>query len=193
MNKKIVLASQSPRRKQLLEWAEVNFDILSSETDETWPEGLPMEEIPIFIAREKAKAVRQSGLYKRYEGDVAVLAADTIVVLDGHVLGKPLDRDHAIEMLRLLSGRKHQVITGVIIVNKEKEIVFSDVTEVVFHPIAKEDIAYYVDKCEPFDKAGAYAIQEWIGTVGVKSINGDFYNVMGLPISRVLQALHEHF
>jgi septum formation protein len=193
MKKKIVLASQSPRRKQLLEWAEMNFDILTRETDETWPEGLAIEEIPVYISREKALAVRAMDLFKRYEGDIPVLAADTIVVIDGQVLGKPLNRQHAIEMLKALSGRKHKVITGVVIMNNEKEISFSDVTEVDFHPIAEEDLIYYVDKYEPFDKAGAYAIQEWIGVIGIKSVAGDFYNVMGLPVSRVVQVIHSHF
>jgi septum formation protein len=191
--RKIVLASQSPRRKQLLEWAEVDFDIMIRETDETWPEGLNIEEIPIHISREKALAVRSTDMFKRYEGNIPVLAADTIVVLDDQVLGKPMDREHAIEMLKALSGRKHRVVTGVVIMNDEKEITFSDVTEVDFYPIAEEDLVYYVDKYEPFDKAGAYAIQEWIGVIGIRSLAGDFYNVMGLPISRVVQALHRHF
>lgn len=191
--RKIVLASQSPRRKQLLEWAEVEFDIICRETGETWPAGLPIEEIPVHISREKALAVRSTDLFKRYEGDIPVLAADTIVVLDNQVLGKPLDRDHAIEMLKALSGRKHKVVTGVVIMTDEKEIAFSDVTEVDFHTIAEEDLIYYVDNYEPFDKAGAYAIQEWIGVIGIRSVVGDFYNVMGLPVSRVVQALHTHF
>lgn len=193
MMRKIVLASQSPRRKQLLEWAEVDFDILSRETGETWPGGFPIEEIPVYISREKALAVRSMDLFKRYEGDIPVLAADTIVVLDDQVLGKPLDREHAISMLKSLSGRKHKVVTGVVIMNDEKEITFSDVTEVEFHPVAEEDLIYYVDKYEPFDKAGAYAIQEWIGVIGIRSVVGDFYNVMGLPVSKVVQALHLHF
>jgi septum formation protein len=191
--RKIVLASQSPRRKQLLEWAEVDFDIMIRETDETWPEGLPVEEIPVYISRQKALAVRSTDLFKRYEGNIPVLAADTIVVLDNQVLGKPVDREHAIEMLKALSGRKHKVVTGVVIISDEKEITFSDVTEVDFHPIAEEDLIYYVDTYEPFDKAGAYAIQEWIGVIGIRSVVGDFYNVMGLPVSRVVQALHAHF
>lgn len=193
MMRKIVLASQSPRRKQLLEWAEIDFDILSRETDETWPEGLATEEIPVYISREKARAVRAMDLFKRYEGDIPVLAADTIVVLDDKILGKPLDREHALVMLKELSGRKHKVVTGVVIMNDEKEISFSDVTEVEFHPMSEEDLIYYIDKYQPFDKAGAYAIQEWIGVVGIKSIVGDFYNVMGLPVSRVVEALYRNF
>jgi septum formation protein len=193
MIRKIVLASQSPRRKQLLEWAEVDFDVLTQETDESWPEGMPVEEIPIHIAREKARSVMQLDLYNRYEQGVPVLAADTIVVLGNEILGKPRDAEHALTMLKALSGQKHKVITGVVIVNHEKEIRFSDVTEVDFHSIPEDDLRYYVEKFEPFDKAGAYAIQEWIGVVGIKAITGDFYNVMGLPVSRVIRTLHEEF
>ena len=191
--KKFVLASQSPRRKQLLEWAEIEFDVLSSETDETWPEGIPLEEIPIYISREKAKAVRSLPLFQRYEGNIPVIAADTIVVLDNTVMGKPVDREHALDMLKALSGRRHRVITGVVIMDRDKEISFADITEVEFHDINESDLVYYIDKYEPFDKAGAYAIQEWIGVVGVRSVTGDFYNVMGLPVSRLVQALHRHF
>ncbi len=193
MTRKIVLASQSPRRKQLLEWAELDFDVLTRETDETWPEGMPMEEIPIYIAREKARAVMQLELYKRYEEGIPVLAADTIVVLDDKVLGKPRDAGQAFNMLKALSGCRHKVITGVVIINHLKEIRFSDITEVEFHEVRDEDLQYYVDNYEPFDKAGAYAIQEWIGVVGIKAITGDFYNVMGLPVSRVIRSLHDHF
>jgi septum formation protein len=193
MTRKIVLASQSPRRKQLLEWAELDFDVLTRETDESWPEGMPMEEIPIYIAREKARAVMQLELYKRYEEGIPVLAADTIVVLDEQVLGKPRDAGQAFNMLKALSGRRHKVITGVVIINHLKEIRFSDITEVEFHEVRDEDLQYYVENYEPFDKAGAYAIQEWIGVVGIKAITGDFYNVMGLPVSRVIRSLHDHF
>jgi septum formation protein len=176
-----------------LEWAEVDFDVLTRETDESWPEGMPVEEIPIHIAREKARSVMQLDLYNRYDQGVPVLAADTIVVLGNEILGKPRDAEHALTMLKALSGQKHKVITGVVIVNHEKEIRFSDVTEVDFHSIPEEDLRYYVEKFEPFDKAGAYAIQEWIGVVGIKAITGDFYNVMGLPVSRVIRILHEEF
>jgi septum formation protein len=124
---------------------------------------------------------------------VPVLAADTIVVLGNEILGKPRDAEHALTMLKALSGQKHKVITGVVIVNHEKEIRFSDVTEVDFHSMPEDDLRYYVEKFEPFDKAGAYAIQEWIGVVGIKAITGDFYNVMGLPVSRVIRTLHEEF
>lgn len=193
MSRKIVLASQSPRRKQLLEWAEIDFDILTRETDETWPEGMDIQSIPVHIAREKARVVMSLDIYQRYESHVPVLAADTIVVLDDEVLGKPVDAQHAVSMLKKLQGRKHLVITGVVIVNDRTERSFSDITEVEFHPLTEEDIRYYVDHYRPFDKAGSYAIQEWIGVVGIKRVQGDFYNVMGLPVSRVVQTLHRHF
>ncbi|MFT3823733.1 MAG: Maf family protein [Chitinophagaceae bacterium] len=187
--KRIVLASQSPRRKQLLEWAEIPFDILVQSTDERFPAELPVAEVPVYIARNKALAVQASEMYERYEAGTIVLAADTVVVLGNDIIGKPADRDNAVEILSRLSGQKHQVITGVVIKHGEHEIAFSDITEVWFHELTREQIEFYVDNYKPYDKAGAYAIQEWIGVTGIKSINGDFYNVMGLPVSRVVQAL----
>lgn len=189
--KRIVLASQSPRRKQLLEWAEIDFDILVQSTDERFPAGLPVTDVPVYIARNKALAVQQSEAYSRYENNNAIiLAADTVVVLGNDIIGKPEDRENAIEILTRLSGQKHEVITGVVIRNGEQEIAFADITAVWFHTLTPEQIVFYVDKYEPYDKAGAYAIQEWIGVIGIKSIQGDFYNVMGLPVSRVVQELN---
>ncbi|MDQ6757832.1 MAG: Maf family protein [Bacteroidota bacterium] len=184
--KKIILASQSPRRKQLLQWAEVAFNVIIKETDESYPSNLTAEEIAIHIAENKALAVKIS------EGDsLPILAADTIVVLDKKIIGKPLNRMDAINILSDLSGKKHSVITGVCILFRKNKIVFADTTEVEFHTLSKEQIIFYVDKYNPYDKAGAYAIQEWIGVVGIKSIKGDFYNVMGLPVSRVVKELHK--
>ncbi len=183
---KIILASQSPRRKQLLEWAEIDFDVEVSAVDETFPTTLPIKEVPVFIARNKAKAVQQ----KRNDNSI-ILAADTIVVLNNEVITKPADRNDAIRILQSLSGKKHQVITGVALLRREEEINFADITEVEFHDLTIDQIIFYVDKYNPYDKAGAYAIQEWIGVIGIKSINGDFYNVMGLPVSRVAKALKE--
>jgi len=183
---KIILASQSPRRKQLLEWAEIPFEIIVEETNEDYPPGLPIEEVPIFIARKKAEAVQ----HKISDGQT-ILAADTIVVLDENIIGKPVHREEAVSILYALSGEIHKVITGVVIRKADKEIVFADTTEVEFHKLTLDQIEFYVDKYKPYDKAGAYAIQEWIGVVGIKSINGDFYNVMGLPVSRVVRALQE--
>lgn len=182
--KKIILASQSPRRKQLLEWAEVPFEIAVMETDERFPPGLSPEEVAVYIARNKALAVQEQRSH-----DEIILAADTIVVLGESIIGKPVHREEAVSILLALSGEKHRVVTGVVIRQGEKEIAFADVTEVGFHDLTIEQIEFYVDKYKPYDKAGAYAIQEWIGVIGIKSVNGDFYNVMGLPVSRVVQEL----
>ncbi|MFT3934804.1 MAG: Maf family nucleotide pyrophosphatase [Chitinophagaceae bacterium] len=181
---RIVLASQSPRRKQLLEWAEVPFDIIISETDELYPADLPIVDVSVYIARNKALAVKQ-----QLSHDRIILAADTVVVLDDQIIGKPKDRNHAIETLLSLAGRQHRVITGVVIMKGEQEISFADSTTVSFHSLSIDQVIFYVDKYKPYDKAGAYAIQEWIGVIGIASVNGDFYNVMGLPVSRVVQAL----
>lgn len=187
----IILASQSPRRKQLLEWAEVQFQIISQYTDETFPPEMPVEEVPIHVAKQKALATREY-LQNAYHGELAnetILAADTIVVLGNEVINKPEDAEKAVEMLKKLSGNTHRVITGVVILHEEQELSFADITEVEFHELSEDQLRFYVDKYQPFDKAGAYAIQEWIGVVGIKLIKGDFYNVMGLPVSRVLQSL----
>ena len=187
--KSIVLASRSPRRKQLLEWAEIDFDILTKETEESYPEDLPIDDVPLYIARNKALAVQQSDIYKRYESGNIIVAADTIVVLEGSIIGKPHNEDDAVTILTRLSGKTHRVITGVVMMTDQKEIAFSDITEVSFHELSIEEINHYVQHYKPLDKAGAYAIQEWIGVTGIKSINGDFYNVMGLPVSRVVKEL----
>ncbi len=184
MMNKIILASQSPRRKQLLEWAEVPFDIIVKPTSEDYPPGLHPEEIAIYIAQQKALIVQE-----QVPADQTVLAADTLVVLGESIIGKPVHREEAVSILFALSGEKHKVITGVVIRKGEKEVSFADVTEVEFHKLTVDQIEFYVDKYKPYDKAGAYAIQEWIGVVGIKSINGDFYNVMGLPVSRVVREL----
>jgi len=181
---KYVLASQSPRRKQLLEWAEVDFEIIVEPTEETYPEELPPTEVAVHIAQQKAAAVRN-------RTDKTIIAADTIVVLGDEIIGKPKDREDAVRILQKLSGNHHKVITGVVISANGKEVSFADVTDVEFHPLSEAELSFYVDKYKPYDKAGAYAIQEWIGVVGIKCINGDFYNVMGLPVSRVVQALKE--
>ncbi|MDR0793204.1 MAG: Maf family nucleotide pyrophosphatase [Chitinophagaceae bacterium] len=181
----IILASKSPRRKQLLEWAEVPFKIITQDTDEDYPATLPVHDIPVYIAKKKAKAVQE----KINNNKATILAADTIVVINNKVIGKPINRAEAIATLKLLSGQVHEVITGVVILKEEKEVFFSEITQVEFHPLTKEQIIFYIDKYQPYDKAGAYAIQEWIGVVGIKNIKGDFYNVMGLPVSRVVPLL----
>lgn len=185
----IILASQSPRRKQLLEWAEVPFEVIVQPTDEHYPEEMPVLEVPVYIARNKALAVQQ--LLPAGQHNRLILAADTVVVLGNTIIGKPTDRDDAIRILRSLSGNTHTVITGVVLVQGDHMVAFADATEVEFHTLTDAQITFYVDRYQPYDKAGAYAIQEWIGVVGIKSVNGDFYNVMGLPVSRVVQQLNE--
>lgn len=182
--KPIILASGSPRRKQLLEWAEVVFEVLVRETAESYPPGMPTAEVPVHIARNKALAVKDA-----VAPDRVILAADTVVVLGEEIIGKPKDREDAVNILSRLSGQRHEVITGVVLLKGEEEISFYDRTAVWFHPLRRVDLEGYVDRYKPYDKAGAYAIQEWIGVVGIKGIEGDFYNVMGLPVSRVVQAL----
>jgi septum formation protein len=181
---RIILASASPRRKQLLQWAEIPFEVFPSDADELIPDGMQVSEIPVFLASQKAAIVRKKVLAHQI-----ILAADTVVIVDEQLLGKPLDRADAIRMLSLLSARVHQVITGVSITGRNKEILFAETTRVRFHELSKSGIEHYVDQYKPFDKAGAYAIQEWIGVTGIHSIHGDFYNVMGLPVSRVVQEL----
>jgi len=183
---RIVLASGSPRRRQLLEWAEIDFDVIVPSTAETWPPGLPTAEITVHIARNKALAVRGTVAPGRL-----ILAADTVVVLEEEIIGKPVDREDAVRILLRLAGRQHNVITGVNLLKGEEELSFSDSTAVWFHELSRTEIEGYVDRYRPYDKAGAYAIQEWIGVVGIKRIEGDFYNVMGLPVSRVVRALRD--
>ena len=181
----IILASQSPRRKHLLESANINFSIVTANTAETFPSDLSFEQIPIHIAKEKANVA----FNKNPNPNNLIIAADTIVVLDDKILGKPKDKEEAISFLHQLSGNTHQVITGVVLLHHQKEINFIEVTEVDFHLLTSAQIEFYVNEFKPYDKAGAYAIQEWIGLIGIKRIVGDFYNVMGLPISKVVQAI----
>ena len=186
---KIILASQSLRRSQLLQWAEIPFEVNVAETDESYPDHLSPLEIAIHIASNKAMNVKKKLEDSKTNPVYPILGADTIVVLEKKIIGKPPGRDEAIDTLVMLSGRRHSVITGVCILSGEKKIIFADETRVEFHKLSQEEIEYYVDKYKPFDKAGAYAIQEWIGVTGIRSINGDFYNVMGLPVSRVIKEL----
>lgn len=191
MQYKVILASQSPRRKQLLEWAEVPFTIIVQDTAETYPESMAIAEVPVHIARQKALAVKAQLEAKGAAREAAILAADTVVVLGKRIIGKPRDRQEAIDTLTDLAGQRHEVITGVVLLCNGRETAFYDVTHVEFNTLTAEEISFYVDKYQPYDKAGAYAIQEWIGVVGIKSIEGDFYNVMGLPVSRVVRALKD--
>ncbi len=187
---KIILASQSPRRKQLLEWAEVPFEIVVQPTAESFPADLPINDVAVYIAKEKLAAVKKYLAYTDASKLMQpILAADTVVVLYNDIIGKPVDKADATNILTRLSGNVHTVITGVVIESNGREVAFSENTEVIFHELTPQQIDFYVDKYKPYDKAGAYAIQEWIGVVGIKSIKGDFYNVMGLPVSRVVQEL----
>lgn len=182
---KIILASNSPRRRELLKGLDLKFEVKTIEgIDESYPDTLKGEEIPLYIARKKGEAYAAMAV-----GKTMVITADTVVCVDSEVLGKPLNREDAIRMLRTLSGRKHLVITGVCIKTQEKEVVFSSVSEVTFAKLSQQEIEYYVDNYKPMDKAGAYGIQEWIGYVGVEHISGSFYNIMGLPVQRLYTEL----
>jgi septum formation protein len=187
-----ILASQSPRRKQLLEWAEIPFTVMVSDTDESYPSNLPIAEVPAYIAKHKALAVKANLEKQATNKEIpCIIAADTVVVLDQIIMGKPLDRADAIASLSKLSGNTHEVITGVCIIYADQEIIFSETTKVRFHPLTQAQIAFYVDAYKPYDKAGGYAIQEWIGVVGIQGIEGDFYNVMGLPVSKLVQKIKQ--
>ena len=180
----LILASGSPRRKQLLEAIGLPFSIQTAETPEDYPEGLSVMDIPVYIATNKAKAVAGTT-------DIAniILAADTIVALEGTVLGKPGDPAEAKAFLRMLSDKTHQVITGVCLYYGGAPHGFAVKTDVHFTALSEDQIDYYVDHFAPMDKAGAYGIQEWIGMVGIDTIQGDFYNVVGLPVCAVKKAL----
>lgn len=182
---KIVLASNSPRRQELLAGLGVDYVVRTlPDVDESYPDTLSGEAIPAYIAREKADAYRSM-----IQPDELIITADTIVWLDGKVLGKPTDRAEAVEMLRLLSGKSHEVCTGVCLTTCEWQKGFTAMTEVKFATLTEEEIVYYVEKYAPMDKAGAYGVQEWIGFVGVEAISGSYYNVMGLPIQKLYQEL----
>lgn len=187
MDYKIILASNSPRRKDLLNGLDIDFEVrIIPDIDESYPSELPPEQIPGYIAQKKADAYRVS-----MKENELILTADTIVVLDNDILEKPADKEEAIQMIKRLSGRKHLVITAVVLTAADKHKAFSVTSTVEFAELTNKEIEYYVDKYKPFDKAGAYGIQEWIGYIGVKGIEGSFYNVMGLPIQRLYQELKD--
>ena len=181
----IILASNSPRRKELLKGLGIPFEVrLIQGIDESFPEELPPAEIPCYIAQKKANAYHAS-----IKANELIITADTIVVLDNRIIEKPADRSDAIRILHLLSGRTHEVITGVVMTTLAKQVVFAVHSMVDFAVLEDEEITHYVDTFQPYDKAGAYGIQEWIGYIGVQGIQGSFYNVMGLPIQRLYQEL----
>ncbi len=179
----LILASQSPRRQQLMEQAGYTFRVIVSDVDETNPEGMPGEQVPEFLAHKKAMAIAA------LNPQSSVIAADTVVLLGNEILGKPIDSEDAIAMLQSLSGKMHRVVTGVCILHNNTIEKFSTTTEVYFRPLTEQQIHHYITHYKPFDKAGSYAIQEWIGMIGIEKIHGDYYNVMGLPISEVAKRL----
>lgn len=182
---RIILASQSPRRQQLLNDAGITFDVvINSSGDENYPKQLVKEQIAVFLAKYKAKSF--NGDLKENE---ILITADTIVWLKNEALNKPVDFDDAVSILQKLSGNCHQVYTGVCIKSVDKEVVFSASTDVYFKKLSLEEITYYVENYKPYDKAGAYGIQEWIGYIAIEKINGSFFNVMGLPIQKLYHEL----
>lgn len=186
-DKHLVLASKSPRRQQLLRELELSFEVrLNGETDECYPAGLSITEIPMFLARKKAEP-----LMGTLQSNEILITSDTIVWCKNEVIGKPLDRDDAIKTLNKLSGDKHVVITGVCLSTTIRSTCFHVETDVYFRKLTQEEICYYVDRYKPYDKAGAYGVQEWIGYVGVERIEGSYFNVMGLPVQRLYTELEK--
>ncbi len=184
---KLILASQSPRRVELLQGLDIHFEQkVLNDIDERYPDNLPSEEVPEYVVRKKADAYRSL-----LDEESLIIVADTLVLLDGQVLGKPQGKDEAKRMLRSLSQKKHQVTTAVGIITQKKEIFFSDTTEVYFAELTDEAINYYIEHYAPFDKAGAYGVQEWIGYHSIEKINGSYFNVMGLPVQKLSKYLKE--
>ena len=186
---KIVLASNSPRRRELLGGLGIPFEVkVLPNISESYPDTLPADEIAEYIAREKGDVYKS-----RIDKDILVITADTVVICYDEVLGKPTDAADARRMLHLLSGRTHHVVTGVCLTTAFRQRSFSVRTEVTFKQLSDEEISYYVENYKPFDKAGAYGIQEWIGYIGVTGINGSYFNVMGLPVQRIYEELKQSF
>ncbi len=179
----LLLASNSPRRQQLLHDAGFEFSVKVKSTNEDFPETMPAIEVPKFLAQKKAAAFSEESLTN------IVLTADTIVVIDNEILNKPADYAEAKQMLEKLSGKMHQVMTGVCVKSPEGEVSFVDVTNVFFREMAAEEIDYYIETCKPFDKAGAYGVQDFIGMVAIPRMEGSYFTVMGLPVHRVYDVL----
>lgn len=184
-NYNIILASKSPRRQELLKGIGLNFNVLTKDVDESYPSRLSVYEVAPYLSLKKAKAFEDAELPDNY----MIITADTIVVVGDEILGKPKDKENACEMLLKLSGKKHSVITGVTIRTKDRTKTFSAVSNVVFEELDSEEINYYVDNFKPFDKAGSYGIQEWIGYIGVSAVEGSYFNVMGLPTQKLYTVL----
>lgn len=181
----IVLASNSPRRKELLSGLDLQFTVnVMADIDESYPDTLAPSVVPVYLAEKKAEAY----LITLQDNDL-LITADTVVCTETEILGKPACKEEAVEMLRKLSGKEHQVVTGVAVTTTDKIESFAAVTSVLFDVLSEEEIEYYVEKYRPYDKAGSYGIQEWIGYIGVKSINGSYFNVMGLPVQKLYTVL----
>ena len=184
-NHRLVLASGSPRRKELLGALDLDFEIDSKTAfEELYPEDLPVEKVPLYLAEGKSQFFQ-----RELAEDEILITADTVVIVDGKLLGKPHSQAEARQMLRALSAKSHEVLTAVVLRSREKKIAFTDSTKVCFAPLSEEEIDYYIERYSPLDKAGAYGIQEWIGFAAITSIEGSFYNVMGLPVHRIYQEL----
>jgi septum formation protein len=186
LTKPLILASNSPRRKEILQNAGYDFSVKVKSTDETFPFDMPVEEVPVFLAKQKAIC------FKNEIQNEIILCADTVVIVDNQVINKPVDKKEAKEMLRLLSGKIHRVITGVCILTSKNEECFSDATFVHFKELTDWEIDYYIERCKPFDKAGSYGVQDFIGMIGIPKIEGSFYTVMGLPIHLVYEMLKKY-
>ncbi len=189
VDKRVILASGSPRRRQLLEYIVPEIEVARSrDIDETYPGDLPADDVAPYLSRVKA-----DGYADLVKDDSLVITADTVVILDGKILGKPADEEEAVAMLSALSGRSHRVVTGVTVKSVDRTVTFKEVTEVVFDTVSQDDIRSYVDDFRPLDKAGAYGIQEWIGCIGITGIKGCYYNVMGLPLHALYKVLRDEF
>jgi septum formation protein len=186
---KIILASKSPRRQYLLKELGVDFEIIATDVQEEYPDNLSSDEIALYLAGKKAEAFDRS----RIDEKTIIIAADTIVVLEGEILGKPGNYQEALTMLQKLSGKKHEVITGVCIMSKKKINTFHVTSSVYFKELCDEEIDYYINNFRPYDKAGGYGIQEWIGYIGISKIEGSFFNVMGLPVKEVYEELLKNY
>lgn len=184
-NKTIILASQSPRRQELLKGIINDFKVEVRSVNEIYPQGLSNEEVVTYLSQLKANAF-ESDIKK----DEIIITADTIVCLNDQLLGKPKDKEEAIDMIKCLSGKTHEVLTGVTILSSNKKHSFFDKTFVTFYELSEEEIKFYVNQYNPYDKAGAYGIQEWIGYIGIKEMKGDYYNVMGLPLHKLYRELN---
>ena len=187
LNRLLILASNSPRRQQLMRDAGFEFTVKVKDTNEDFPKTMPATEVPEYLAAKKAEAFRQE------LDNQIILSADTIVVIDDEILNKPKDASEAKIMLRKLSGRQHQVITGVCIMTKENTESFIDIANVFFRDLTDAEIDYYIETCRPFDKAGAYGVQDFIGMVGIPKMEGSYFTVMGLPVHKVYEALSKYF